>query len=63
MVLTQTQRNAIRKIAKKELGIPKSRWINVFPVSSTQFMITYKADRHGTVERREMLILNRLPEA
>lgn len=63
MKLSQTQRNAIRKIAKKELGIPKSRWINVFPITSNQFMITYKADRLGTVERREMLILDSVAEA
>lgn len=62
MVLSQNQRNAIRKIAKHELGIPKSRWINVFPVTSNQFMITYKADKLGTIERREMLILDKIPE-
>lgn len=62
MKLSQTQRNAIRKIAKKEFNIPKSRWINVFPITSNQFMITYSVDRVGHTERREMLLLDTMPE-
>ncbi len=56
-MLSAAQKNDIRKLAKKEFSIPKSTHINVFPVTSNQYMITYLIDRYNHVERREMLIL------
>ena len=56
-MLTATQKNAIRKIAKKEFEIPNSTWINVFKVDSKQYVISYLVGKYRETERTEMLIL------
>lgn len=55
-MLTASQRNAIRKIAKQEFKIKGSVWVNVFPITSTQFLISY-VDRLTDIEHNEMLML------
>lgn len=56
-MLTATQKNAIRKIAKREFKIPNSTWINVFEIANKQYAISYLVGRYRETERTEMLIL------
>jgi hypothetical protein len=34
----------VRKLAKTEFGIPKSKYISVFKVASDTFLVTYELD-------------------
>ena len=56
-MLTATQKNTIRKIAKKEFNIPNSTWINIFEISGRQYAISYLTGKYREIERTEMLIL------
>jgi len=56
-MLTATQKNAIRKIAKKEFKIPNSTWINIFKVANKHYTISYLTGKYKETERTEMLIL------
>ena len=50
--MTASIKHEIRKAAKKQFNIPKSAWINVFPLNDKQYEISYLIDR---IERKETM--------